>query len=601
MKRPSRLDIGAGAVEILEREGAATFRDYVSRAFPGTYRWLPHHEAIADAFQGLIDGKLLLDNGSPAHRLYIAAPPQSGKSTEVQLGAAHLLDRFGDIPVGAAMHNEKKTLRFSQMVRKFYRHAGGKFATQPLHDWHTRDGGEFWAVGKGSSPSSLPAAAIFTDDLLGGWLEANNQGVFEKDLLWLTTELLERETVVHPGLGRFILISIGTLWSLSDIQAYLLSLGGWYVVRCPGICDTSREPKVLVGPFPVDAEEGINKSDRPWAAPNCTVAPDPRKHGEGLAPDGDKVFAKQTAAALRSRLRKNGGHLSQELYDAIIGQDPQPARGGGILHRSWFRQIAEDPDDYTAAAVAFDFGGTEGGGDPSAWTLMGATKAGLSRIRHAGRAWKGPGGLRHLLAALMFLYAKLDPRPVIALPVALADVGKIAFEGQRTWLRRIAAAAEITAPVVRARTIRTVGRDDQWRSPKHARVAYHGGSLAEAARPADWDPETGAVKIYGDVEIVTGELRWPALADVIDGLEAKKKAEPELAEIEPYYRAVAGQCGPSEVKALNIDTQPPAEAVLYELHNFTGYDGGPDNLVDSTADAKTELRRSGGKWSSFTA
>ncbi len=583
---------GQATARSLERSGGTSYRQYVHRAFPGTYKWLPHHVQIADAFQGLIDSTLRLPDGSVANKLYVAAPPQSGKSTEIQLGCAYMMDRFGDIPLIAAMHNDPKTKRFSYFVRMFYAKGGGVLTTKPIHNWHTAQGGEFNAIGKGSSPSGIPAAAIFTDDLLGGRKESMSRLVFEDDLLWYTTELLQRETVVHPGLGRFIQVSIGTLWSLSDIQAYMLSLGGWYVVRCPGICDTSRKPVVMVGPFPGD-EEGINKSDRAWEAPNCTVAPDPRADGEGLAPEGDKVFAKLAASSIVAMLRKNGGALSQELWNAIIGQDPQPARGGGIMHRCWFPGLPKDPGAYVTTAVAWDFGVSEGEGDPSAWQMGGRTAEGISVLRHGGRGWKSPGGLLRLMAAVMFLYCRLEPRPTIALPVALADAGKIAFQGQRSYLRRMATAAGIAPPTIRARTIRTVGKSDIFKSPKHARVAYSGGSLAEAAEPADWDSEAvpPVVRIPGDVRVVTGGWRWPSLAEIVDNLEERQKKEPELVQIERYYRAVARQCSEEDMKALNIDTGDPAEGVIYELHGFSGYDGGPDNWVDAAADMMTELSR----------
>ena len=595
------IKVGQATARSLERAGSLSFKDYVQRAYPGTYKWLPHHVQIADAFQGLLDGTLELPDGTTANKLYVAAPPQSGKSTEMQLGCAYMLHRFGDIPLIAAMHNDPKTKRFSWFVRKFYDRGGGQLTTKPIHNWHTAQGGEFNAIGKGSSPSGIPAAAIFTDDLLGGRRESMSRLVFEDDLLWYTTELLRRRTVVHSELGRFVQISIGTLWSLCDIQAYMLGLGGWYVVRCPGICDTSRKLVVMVGPFPGD-EEGINKSDRPWEAPNCRVVPDPRADGEGLAPEDDRVFPHLTRSETLGILRKNGGDLSQELWNAIIAQDPQPARGGGIMHRCWFPKLPEDPGVYVNSAVAWDFGATEGEGDPSAWQMGGRTAEGLSILRHGGRGWKSPGGLLRLIAAVMFLYYRLDPRPTIALPVALADAGKIAFDGQRSYLRRMAVAAGIPSPTIRARTIRTVGRSDIFKSPKHARVAYSGGSLAEAAEPADWDSEAvpPVVRIPGDVRVVAGGWRWPPFSEIVSDLEERKKKEPELAQIERYYRAVARQCSEGDMKALNVDTGDPAEGVIYELHGFSGYDGGADNWVDAAADMHTELNRGAGQWSTFT-
>jgi len=202
------------------------FRDHVESAFGKAFQWLRFRVLMAAAFQGLIDGTLRLPDGSRADKLYFAAPPQSGKSTMVQLGASHILCEFPGVCVGAAMHNRDKTIRFAKMVRRFTKNAGMLVPESAVHNWVTASGSEFWACGKGTSPSGLPAQAIFTDDLISGKEEAENRGVFQGDLDWLAGErtrvagasrprpvhyLLDRhpvEPVRHPGVpaepGRLV-------------------------------------------------------------------------------------------------------------------------------------------------------------------------------------------------------------------------------------------------------------------------------------------------------------------------------------------------------------------------------------------------------------
>jgi len=354
---------------------------------------------------------------------------------------------------------------------------------------------------------------------------------------------------------------------------------------------------VMVGPFPGDEEEGLNKSDKAWEAPNCFVAPDWREAGEGLAPDGDEISAKMTAEKLQARRRVNGGALSEGLFQAIIQQDPAPAGGGRILPRQWFPKVHVDPDTagdgtrlYSAQAVAFDLAGTEGAGDATAWCLMGGLREGTFRIRHSGRAWKGTGAVKRLIAAVWFLYCRSEPRPTVVLPVSLGEAGKIALDGLSGFLREISVAAGVPTPIVRGRSVKTVGKGEEFRSAKHARMAYHGGSLRETAEPKLWNRTTGVVDVYGDVSIFVGQWHAAPFSEVVTPARlAESKHGEDLAEIGRLYAAIARHVGDAEIKALSVDRGHHATEALEEFHNFSGYDGGQDNLVDATADAKTAL------------
>ena len=84
---------------------------------------------------------------------------------------------------------------------------------------------------------------------------------------------------------------IGTRWGLSDVQAYWLSLGGWYCIILPTLYDPDTWPiGVKVGPFNLD-DSGENTVTRAWEAAHCTIAPDWRMKGEALEPSVEEFNA----------------------------------------------------------------------------------------------------------------------------------------------------------------------------------------------------------------------------------------------------------------------------------------------------------------------
>ncbi len=578
----------AGLDTLLEGYRGVTFRQHIGEAFPG-FRWYRYNGVVVAVLQQLVDGTLLLPDGSRADKVFVAMRPQTGKSTILHGFASWVARKYPGICQGASMHNHDMSIRFSQMVRKFYAAAGGSFDTKAIHNWHTSTGSEFWACSKGTSPTGRPASVLYSDDLLSGHLESANARVARDDIEWLTSEFLQRLSPLHhEGLGRTLQICIGTRWGLSDVQAYLLSLGGWYCVILPTLYQPDEWPiGVPVGPFPV---ADMEQPDTPWEAPNCTIHSDWRGPGEGLEPSVEAL----TAEAFHARRRRNGGILSEGRVSAIEQGNPQPLAGGGIIRSLWIEKRKEDLSEssYVRNSRAWDIGTTEGGGTGTASTKIGRLHDSKEIIRNGCRAWKGPKGVNQLMAAFMLADG---PRTHVVLPLPKAT-GKMEVYGYQQYLQRVAGWAGVMCSPIRPADVGTTKPPaerqdgDEPKSPKWWRLAAGADSFAEMAEPVKWNEETLEVEIYGPISIVMAPWH-PDLRKIIPGFADRAKLHPELLEIELLLLAATGQLPEDECARLHVDSENQAVGLLLDLNEISAAGGGQWDRPDSCADAHRHVMR----------
>jgi predicted phage terminase large subunit-like protein len=114
---------------------------------------------------------------------------------------------------------------------------------------------------------------------------------------------------------------------------------------------------------------------------------DPRtQEGELLFPER---FPPETVATLKNA---KGSYAWAGQYQ----QSPAP-RDGGMFKRAWFKPIPALPSDANRTCRGWDFGATEGGGDPSAGVKMAATPDGRFIITDVKRGQWGPASVEREL------------------------------------------------------------------------------------------------------------------------------------------------------------------------------------------------------------
>jgi len=118
------------------------------------------------------------------------------------------------------------------------------------------------------------------------------------------------------------------------------------------------------------------------------VFEDPRKI------EGELLFPERFPAADVARLKRIKGSYA---WAGQYQQRPAP-REGGLFKREWFQTLRALPAGVTLRTTrAWDFGATEGAGDPTAGIKMVATPDGRFVIVHAVRGQWSPGGVERVL------------------------------------------------------------------------------------------------------------------------------------------------------------------------------------------------------------
>jgi predicted phage terminase large subunit-like protein len=462
-----------------ERDQAAqqpeTFAEFVDLVRPG-FRWHRPARVMAAAVQRLVDGEI--------PKLFIAAPPQLGKSEIAKLAVAYRLRRRPDLWVGASSYGASLSNKISRWTRDYYQRAGGRLRDDAgaVETWQLPAGGGMWAYGVGGGQTGNPANFLLLDDPVKNPQEAASPVFQERNRVWYDTAFRSRW---NPYGGPLLELMIGTRWDVKDLLGYALDQGGWHCV-------------ILAAIYPHEPIE---------VPAGNTLEPDWREPGEPLAPELDK-FNLPALEAEKVKLKRR--------FWALYQQQPQPDEGGGIFRNWWFQRLAQDPAErldpltglpvgesvYAASCRAWDLAATDGGGDPTTGVKSG-------RLRETGRIVVrdvvidrvGPGGMKRLMAQTMIADG---PKVAVWFPTDPGQAGVFQAAELSHFLRQEAARAGMACPRLLT---------DSVRSSKAERARL----FAAAAEPVDKEG-----RIPGNVDVV--EAPWTAdyveelhLFDGVDG------------------------------------------------------------------------------------
>lgn len=215
-----------------------------------------------------IDDELEWAFSTPAARLMISMPSQTGKSQRVAVaGTLRAMLRRPDWRVIIATHAEHLALKHSTEIRDTIRAYGSSALAEtgePMPDRlgisvpRTASAAKYWklrghkgsltACGVGTALAGTPADYLLLDDLYASMEDADSAAMQRRVNSWLDSVALQR-------LGRDApIVAISTRWNEKDALAYLQARmpGEWRVLNFPAIAEDGvpdalgREPGALL-------------------------------------------------------------------------------------------------------------------------------------------------------------------------------------------------------------------------------------------------------------------------------------------------------------------------------------------------------------------
>jgi predicted phage terminase large subunit-like protein len=215
------------------------FLAFVRRVWPG-FIWGRHHEVMADAFERIEAGKL--------KRCIINMPPRSTKSklTSVMLPAwylghhpdhkifegSHSASLAGDF--GGELRDLVKTEEYQQV----FPGVTLRQDSRAKHSWRTRQGGEYFAIGKRGGAAGKGGNLVVIDDPHSEQdVLKNAQHEFETTWKWYLTGPRQR---LQPGAAILVVM---TRWGPDDLTGRLIrqyletdeERERWEVIELPAI------------------------------------------------------------------------------------------------------------------------------------------------------------------------------------------------------------------------------------------------------------------------------------------------------------------------------------------------------------------------------
>jgi predicted phage terminase large subunit-like protein len=236
MVDPQRLEaLRAAATEELARREITSFAQLV---MPG-YELAPHAKLVLDTLQRVESGEI--------KRLILSQPPQTGKSTALQLFAAFVLGRDPSRRVVTASYGEELAFRNSRIIREFIKSPEFPFANVRLAaDSRAADRfniagnrGGLLSVGVGSGLTGFSADVLILDDLVKDWAAAKSSKEREALESWLSTVAMTRLS------KDACVILAGTRWAYTDIMSSVLSgvnADKWHVLNLPALSEGEGDP-----------------------------------------------------------------------------------------------------------------------------------------------------------------------------------------------------------------------------------------------------------------------------------------------------------------------------------------------------------------------
>lgn len=311
-------------------------------------------------------------------RLIVTLPPRHGKSMLIsQLFPCWFLGRHPAAQVIQTGYSQDIALFHSRRARDYFSSARFhqvfpgvlheperpaqevvEVSKQSAHEWGSRQGGRYYAVGVGGGITGRGADLGLIDDPLKNREEANSPTTRAKVLDWYRSTFYTR---LSPE-GRIVVVM--TRWHRQDLVGRLI--------------------------------EEIKDGGEAWTVMNC----------KAIGDDGAALWPEVWPVARLLQIKRAIGSLE---FSALYQQEPRDP-DSGMFQRQWFVKIVEDwPADITNWVRYWDPASTPKsvGKDPD-WTagaLVGMSR-GVWYLRDMKRVRLSPKGVQDLIRQT----AKLDPR-----------------------------------------------------------------------------------------------------------------------------------------------------------------------------------------------
>jgi predicted phage terminase large subunit-like protein len=230
-----RAALRKAAREELARRDLVAFTQHV---MPG-YDMAPHAKLVLDVLARVESGEV--------KRLVLSQPPQTGKSTALQLLAAFALGRDPSRRVVTASYGEELAVRNSRVIRELIKGPDWPFPDVALAaDSRAADRfalaghrGGLLSVGVGSGLTGFSADLLILDDLVASYAAAKSPKEREALEAWLTTVALTRLQ------KDAVVVLAGTRWAFNDVMASVLDGEGadkWTVLNLPALSEGDGDP-----------------------------------------------------------------------------------------------------------------------------------------------------------------------------------------------------------------------------------------------------------------------------------------------------------------------------------------------------------------------
>jgi predicted phage terminase large subunit-like protein len=215
------------------------FLPFVRAVWP-TYIHGRHHEVMSDAFERIATGKL--------KRCIINLPPRSTKSKFASvLFPAWYLGKYPDHKIFEGSHSTGLAMDFGRELRNLiakeeyqqvFPHVKLAQDARAAHRWLTKQGGEYFAVGKSAGAAGRGGNLVIIDDPHSEQdVLKNASAEFEKTWNWYKTGPRQR---LQPGAAILVVM---TRWGVGDLTGRLIQqqseleaeVEQWEVIELPAI------------------------------------------------------------------------------------------------------------------------------------------------------------------------------------------------------------------------------------------------------------------------------------------------------------------------------------------------------------------------------
>lgn len=336
------------------------------------YRASWHHAEIAGALEWVKD--------TPGARLIITMPPRHGKTELASIRFAPWLLAHGALSVIAATYaqdfadeigRKARAVMQSRVYRALFPSAQLDRTSQAVSRWQTANGGSYYAVGVGGPLTGRGADVLLIDDPHKNRQEAESKVVRGAVWDWFRSTAYTR---LEKG-GRVVIIM--TRWHEDDLVARCLATGEpWRVLSLPAVAEQDEQH---------------------------------RRAGDALWPE---KYSVETLARVRET-------VGEREWSALYQQRPSPL-AGGLFKPDRIVVVDAEPAG-TEWVRAWDFGATDGGGDPTAGARIGKMPDGRYCIGDMAHDQLGPDGVVALLKATA---SRDGVRTTIHLPQDPGQAGK---------------------------------------------------------------------------------------------------------------------------------------------------------------------------------